>query len=113
MNEPKSLIKFDDFNKIDLRVGTVIFAEEVEGSEKLIRMEVDFGLLGKRQILAGIKAWYKPQDLMNKQLPFVLNIEPRKMMGLESQGMILAVDSGDKAVIFFLDESVENGAPIR
>jgi methionine--tRNA ligase beta chain len=113
MNEPKELIKYDDFSKIDMRVGTVLSAEEIEGSEKLIRMEVDFGQIGKRQILAGIKMWYKPGDLINKQLPFVINIEPRKMMGLESQGMILAADSNDKAVILLPDSSIENGTSIR
>lgn len=113
MNESKSLIKFDDFAKVDMRIGTVVLAKEIEGSEKLIRMEVDFGKLGKRQILAGIKSWYKPEDLVGKQLPFVINIEPRKMMGLESQGMILAADSDDKAVIFLPEESVENGTFIK
>ena len=113
MNEIKPLIKFDDFSKIDIRIGTVVSAEEIEGSEKLLKLIVDFGDIGQKQILSGVKEWYSPDDLVEKQLPFIVNIEPRKMMGLESQGMILAVDSDDKAVIFFLDESVENGAPIR
>lgn len=113
MNDPKTLIKYEDFSKVDMRIGTVLSAEEVEGSEKLINMKVDFGPLGERQILAGIKVWYRPEDLINKQLPFVINIEPRKMMGFESQGMILAVDSDDKAVIFLPEESVENGTAIK
>ena len=113
MNEPKELIKYDDFSKVDMRIGTVLSVEDIEGSDKLIKMEVDFGTLGKRQILAGIKTWYKPEDLVNKQLPFVINIKPRKMMGLESQGMMLAVDSGDSAVVFFPEKSVENGTAIR
>ena len=102
-----------DFNKIDIRIGTVTSAEEVEGSEKLIKMEVDFGETGKRQILAGIKAWYKPEDLKGKQLPFIINIEPRKLMGFESQGMVLAADSNDNAVLFMLDKSVEDGTPVK
>ncbi len=113
MTEMKPLIKFDDFAKVDMRIGTVLLAEEIEGSEKLIKMEVDFGDLGKRQILAGIKSWYKPEELVGKQLPFVVNIEPRKMMGLESQGMILAADSDDKAVILLLEQTVINGTLIK
>lgn len=113
MTEMKPLIKFDDFAKVDMRVGTVVSAEDIEGSEKLIKMEVDFGDLGKRQILAGIKSWYGPEDLVGKQLPFVINIEPRKMMGLESQGMILAADSNDGAVILLPDQTVINGTLIK
>jgi methionyl-tRNA synthetase len=113
MNEIKSLIKFDDFSKVDIRIGTVISAEEIEGSEKLLKLIVDFGDIGKKQILSGIKEWYSPNDLVEKQLPFVVNIEPRKMMGLESQGMILAADSDGKAVLLFVGESVENGTLVR
>ena len=113
MTEMKPLIKFDDFAKVDMRIGTVLLAEDIEGSEKLIKMEVDFGDLGKRQILAGIKSWYGPEDLVGKQLPFVINIEPRKMMGLESQGMILAADSNDGAVILLPDQTVINGTLIK
>lgn len=113
MTEMKPLIKFDDFAKVDMRVGTVVSVEDIEGSEKLLKMEVDFGDLGKRQILAGIKSWYKPENLVGKQLPFVINIEPRKMMGLESQGMILAADSDDKAVILLLEQTVINGTLIK
>lgn len=113
MDAQKPQIKFEDFAKVDMRVGTVLSAECVGGSEKLIKMEVAFGEMGKRQIIAGIKAWYKPEDLAGKQLIFVVNIEPKKMMGLESQGMVLAVDYDDKAVIILPQEKVDNGATIR
>lgn len=83
------MITIDDFIKIDLRVGTVLEAEAVAGSEKLIRQTVDFGELGKRQILSGIKKSYTPSQLLNKQFIYVVNLEPRMMMGLESQGMLL------------------------
>jgi len=113
MNEPRPVINFEDFSKIDIRMGTVISAEELEGSEKLIKMQVDFGEMGERQILAGIKAWYKPQELKGRQFPFVINIEPRKMMGLESQAMVLAVDSEDKVTLLLPEESVGNGAFVK
>ncbi|HNU76538.1 MAG TPA: methionine--tRNA ligase subunit beta [bacterium] len=113
MNEQKPLIKFDDFSKVDMRIGYVESAEEIEGSDKLIKMQVDFGDMGKRQILAGIKSNYTPADLVGKKLPFVVNIEPRKIMGNESQGMILAADFEDKPVIFHLEKDVSNGTLIR
>lgn len=83
------MINFEDFTKVELRVGIVLEAEEVPGSEKLIKQMVDFGNFGKRQILSGIKKWYKPSQLVGKQFIYVTNLEPRMMMGLESQGMLL------------------------
>lgn len=87
------MITFEHFSKVELKIGTVLEAEEVEGSEKLIKQIVDFGELGKRQILSGIKKWYKPSQLIGKQFVYVVNLEPRMMMGLESCGMILATDT--------------------
>lgn len=87
------MINFEQFSQIELRVGTILEAEEVPGSEKLIKQIVDFGELGQRQILSGIRKWYKPAQLIGKQFVYVVNLEPRVMMGLESQGMILATDS--------------------
>ena len=113
MNDAKPIIKFEDFSKVDMRIGTVISAEEIPGSEKLLKMEVDFGDVGKRQILAGIKAWYDPSSLVGKQFPFVINIEPRKMMGFESQGMLLAADSNNTAVVLLPEKSVGNGISVR
>jgi methionine--tRNA ligase beta chain len=113
MNESKSTINFEDFSKIDIRIGTVVSAEELESSEKLIKMKVDFGEMGERQILAGIKAWYKPEDLEGRQFPFIVNIETRKMMGFESQGMIMAVDSDDRVTLLLPEESVSNGAFVK
>lgn len=92
----KDIINYDDFAKLDLRVGTVANCEEKEGSEKLLRLTVDFGEEGTRTILSGIKKWYKPEDITGKQFVFVFNLAPRKMMGEESEGMILAADSNDE-----------------
>ncbi len=91
------MINFEDFTKLELRVGTVLQAEEVKGSEKLIKQIVDFGSLGKKQILSGIKKWYKPSQLIGKQFIYVTNLEPRMIMGMESQGMLLcaAVDPSE------------------
>lgn len=90
----KPIITFEDFAKLDLRVGEITKCEKKEGSEKLLRMTVDFGTEGKRNILAGLAAWYEPDALVDKQFIFIINLAPRKMMGEESQGMLLAADPG-------------------
>ncbi len=108
----KPEITIDDFLKLDLRVGTVINCEEKEGSEKLLRLTVDFGEEGTRNILSGIKEWYAPDDLKGKQFIFVFNLAPRKMMGEESQGMILAAE-GEKPEPLTPLSPVPNGSSIR
>jgi tRNA-binding protein len=92
----KPLIKFDEFNKIDIRVGTIEAIEDVQGSDKLLRLKVDFGD-HKRIILSGMKKERKdPQDLLGKQTLFIVNLEPKKMMGELSNGMILDVGYQDR-----------------
>ncbi len=125
MQPLKQQINYEEFSKVDIRVGTIISAEEIEGSEKLLKLQVDFGELGQKQILSGIKKWYSPQDLQGLQVFFVLNLEPRKMMGLESQGMILATDAEDasegdsvegqnsKPILLTPKETAKNGVGIR
>lgn len=87
------MITIDDFAKLELKVGTILEAEAIEQSEKLIKLKVDLGdnppAGGPRQILTGIKKWYKPEKLVGKQVVVITNLEPRIMMGLESQGMVL------------------------
>src|SRR4030042_1575936 len=91
-------ITFEEFKKLDIRIGEILNAEKVEGADKLVRLEVDFGDF-KRQIIAGIAQWFDSKDLIGKKLPFVVNLEPRTLKGLESQGMLLAVESNGKAVL--------------
>lgn len=106
-------ITIDDFAKVDDRVGLVTHATNAVGSEKLIRLEVDFGELGKRVIFTGVRPFgYTPEDFAGKQFLFVVNLAPRKMMNEESQGMILAVDGNDKP-IFISGEGMPLGARIR
>jgi methionine--tRNA ligase beta chain len=112
-------IKIDDFQKIDIRIGVVLEAGEVEGSEKLIRQVVDFGAeLGKRIIFSGIKKWYKPEDLIGKHLPYVVNLESRKMPGgEESQGMLVAASPKDEngkesASLFEVSKNVPPGTKV-
>ena len=113
MSELKGEASFEDFTKIDIRVGTIVVADEIEGSDKLLRLEVDFGEVGKKQILSGIKKWYDAESLVGRQAMFVLNLAPREMMGLESQGMIFAGHRDDGgAMLYKFDEEVESGSEI-
>lgn len=159
------MVTIDDFAKLELKVGTVVEAGEIEGSDKLLKLKVDFGILADsipaissesekspdeveepegmdvaedsnelrdpsaapqddsqeedqpkndiRQILSGIKQWYKPEDLVGKQFIFITNLAPRKMMGLESQGMIMAAEGEDRPIPLTVSEKVPNGAKIR
>lgn len=107
-------ISIDEFKKLEARIGEILSAEEVEGSEKLIKLMLDFGEEKPRQILSGIKAWYNPEDLVGKKMLFVVNLAPREMMGLQSQGMLMAVDGVDGAPVFLIPEKeVQNGSRVR
>ena len=107
------MITIDDFVKVELRVGTVLEAEAVEGSEKLIKQTVDFGELGQKTILSGIRKWYKPEDLVGKQFVYCTNLEPRPMMGMVSEGMIMAIDGPKKPVILKPASKVPPGLKVR
>lgn len=107
------MITIDDFAKCDIRVVKVQTAERVEGSEKLIKLTVNTGD-EERQILAGIGMSYTPEDLVGKELIAIVNLEPRMMMGLESQGMILAAgDSMDTIAVLTPDKPTESGLRIK
>lgn len=107
------MITIDDFTKVELKVGTVLECEEIEGSDRLLKLKVDLGEENTRQVLSGIKEWYKPEDLIGKQFIFVANLEPRTMMGLESQAMILAADGGEKPIPLIPSEETNPGAKIK
>lgn len=88
----KPYITYEDFAKMDFRVGKILDCVKKEGSDKLLRLTVDFGSEGTRNILSGLSHYYEPGDLKGKQFIFIINLEPRKLMGEESQGMILCTD---------------------
>jgi methionine--tRNA ligase beta chain len=108
----EKMITFDDFKKIDMRIGKILSAEKVEGTDKLMKIEIDLGK-EKRQLVAGIADIYEPHSLIGKEIPVLMNLEPRKIRGIESQGMILAVDVGGKPVIMHPDREVPPGSTIR
>lgn len=106
------MISFDDFTKVGLKVGLILEAEGVKGSDKLLKLQVDIGEGSPRQILTGIKQWYKPEGLVGKQVVVVANLEPRKMMGEESNGMILAAGD-DEPVLLMPQKEVSPGMKVR
>jgi methionine--tRNA ligase beta chain len=95
-------ITIDDFIKIDLRAGKIIEASDFTESEKLLKLKVDFGQLGERKVLSGIKKWYKPEDLIGKTFIFCVNLYPRMIMSEESQAMILALEDEKKGKVILL-----------
>jgi methionyl-tRNA synthetase len=106
----RDYITYGEFSKIDLRVGKVISAERIEKSKKLLKIIVSLGN-EKRQIVAGIGNEYNPEDLINKNVIIVSNLEPKKIMGIESQGMLLA--AGEKPVILTTEKDVEEGSKVK
>ena len=114
VEEKPNYLTIEEFNKIEARIGEVISAEAVEGSEKLIRLMINFGEEKPRQILSGIRTWYEPETLVGKKMLFVVNLAPRKMMGLESQGMLMAVDGIDESPVFLIPEKeIKVGSKVR
>jgi len=106
-------IPFEEFQKLDMRVGKVLEANQIPGSRNLIRMIVDFGT-EKRQAVAGLLQWYKLEDLVGKKYAFILNLQRRKLMGVESQCMILAAED-DKGNVVCLqpEKDVAEGSRIH
>jgi methionine--tRNA ligase beta chain len=96
-------ISFEEFQKLDLRIGKITEASQIPGSRNLIKIMVDFGM-EKRQAVAGLVHWYKPEDLVGKKCAFILNLQRRVMMGVESQCMILAADDEKGNVVVLQPE---------
>jgi methionine--tRNA ligase beta chain len=106
-------ISFEEFQKLDMRVGKIIEANQIPGSRNLIRMIVDFGT-EKRQAVAGLLQWYKPEDLVGKKYAFILNLQRRKFMGVESQCMILAAEDDEGNVVCLQPEKdITEGSKIH
>jgi len=110
--EETSRISINEFAKIQMRVGQVLEAEKIEGSRKLLKLRVDIGD-EVRQVVAGISEAYAPEDLLNKKVILVANLKPAKLMGVESNGMIVAASDGDRPVLATFTEAVPNGSPLR
>jgi methionyl-tRNA synthetase len=105
-------ITFDEFKRMDLRVGQVLKAEKVEGTQKLVKLEVDIGM-EKRQMVAGVAEVYPPETLIGKRIIVVANLKPARIRGIESQGMLLAADLEGKPIVPFFKEDVPAGTKVR
>jgi methionine--tRNA ligase beta chain len=113
-------VTYDDFSKLDIRIGTILEAEVPEWSHWVMKLTVDFGEeLGKKTVFSGIMKFYKPEDLKDKQFPFVVNLEPKKIgpdKELSEAMMIMAVPKDDEEtapVLFQLQREVDNGVKVR
>lgn len=105
------MINYEYFSQIDLRVGTIVSASRVDGSDKLLKLSVDIGEL--KQIIAGIGKTYTPEELIDEQIVIINNLEPRLLMGLESQGMLLAADNETGPIILTVKNKVKSGSKIK
>ena len=114
----KPMIPFDDFIKLDLRVATIKHAEVHPNADRLLKIQLDDGTAEGRQVCAGIKAWYEPESLIGRQVIIVANLEPRKIRGEMSQGMILAAsdaaasEDDRNVVILTMDKPVKSGSMV-
>lgn len=104
-------VQIDDFKKLEIKIGMIVSAEPIAGADKLLKLEVDVGN-EKRQIVAGLAQVYKPEELVGKQVPILLNLEPRTFKGVESQGMLLAVNCDGKPALLVPEKEVPQGSNI-
>ena len=108
------LIDIEHFGKVDLRVAQIKECEPIKRAKKLLKLQLDDGCAGGRQVVSGIAPWYKPEDLIGKKVLIVANLKPVKLCGEESSGMIIAADVDEKTVkVLFVDESIPNGAKLH
>jgi methionyl-tRNA synthetase len=105
-----SEITYDEFKRLDARVGTVTQVERVPRTEKLYRILVDLGPLGVRQTLSSLVGYYQAEELVGKRIVFLYNLKPTRFSGEVSQGMLLAAEEGEKLALLTIDRDVPNGA---
>ena len=105
------MITFADFQKMDIRMATVVEAEKIAGADKLLKLIVDLGD-EKRQLVAGIALQYEPKELLGKQVPILCNLEPAKIRGVESNGMVLCA-AVPQPVLLLPEKEVPNGSKVK
>ena len=105
------MVNFDDFKKLDLRIAKILKAEKIEGSNKLLKFQIDIGD-EEKQLVAGLAGHYNPENLVGREIVVVVNLEPKKLMGVESQGMLLAASKDNDIVLLQPDREIEPGSKI-
>jgi methionine--tRNA ligase beta chain len=105
-------IGYEDFVKLDIRIARIISAEKIEGTDRLMLLEIDAGA-ETRRLVAGIAHKYSPEELPGRLIPVLMNLQPRKIRGILSDGMILAADSGGEPVLLYSAEDLEPGSRVR
>ena len=106
------MLTFDEFKKMDLRVAKVVACEPHPNADKLLVLKIDIGEEEPRQIVAGLRQWYLPENLVGKEILVVANLEPATLRGIESHGMLLAAQSGDDVVILAPEKELPPGARV-
>ena len=106
------MINIEDLAKVEIKIGKILEVEEVEGSEKLLKLSVDFDEENPRQVLSGIKKFFEKDYLIGKQFAFITNLEPRKIMGMYSEAMILATGEEELSLLSPTIK-VKNGSQMR
>jgi len=105
-------ISYNDFAKLDIRIGLVVAAEMVPDADKLIKCTIDFGELGQRTIVSGIAQWKKPEELVGKRLPYIVNLAPRVLRGVESQGMLIAASDENGVALLQPERDIQPGVKL-
>lgn len=112
MAEQKAEVSFDDFDKMDIRISTIIAAEKVAKTKKLLKLTVDTGI-DRRTIVSGIAEYFKPEELVGRQVPVLVNLAPRELKGIRSEGMILMVEDALRGLVMMqTDGKVTNGSQV-
>lgn len=114
MSEEKidAQVSFEEFKKIDARIGTITQVERVPRTEKLYKILVDLGSIGVRQTVSSLVGYYEPEQLQGKRVVFLYNLKPTKFAGEVSQGMLLAAEQGDKLALLTTDREIANGSRV-
>jgi methionyl-tRNA synthetase len=113
MDDEKPQIQYEDFAKLDIRLGKVLAAEMVPNADKLIKCTIDFGSAGHRTIVSGIAEWKKPEELVGKTLPYVFNLAPRMLRGVESQGMLIAASDEVGVALLQPEREIAPGTKLK
>ncbi len=113
MSKAPQHISYDDFAKLDIRIGTILSAEPIPETDKLLKCSIDLGELGIRTVVSGIREWYSPEELVGKQCPYVVNLAPRILKGVESRGMLFASSPDGGCVLLHPDSPVPPGTKTK